>query len=99
MNQNSSNKERVLSLCVGLAYLWGGLGAGKSFTVGFYIIVYLTVCLWLIWYPAQISRVPIRYRRFQTSFRIPPIYIRYLGWVMLLGPMAVTLMYLPFYKP
>jgi len=78
---------------------WIALGAGKSATLGFYAFAYLMVSCSLIWYPVQISRVPIRFRRFRTPFRIPPIYIRYLGWVMLLGPVAVTLMYLPFYQP
>lgn len=87
MNRNTSNRERIISLCIGMFYLWGALGAAHSVVAGASVVVYLTVACWLIWYPMQISNIPLRFRRIRFPYRIPPLYIRFLGWVMLLFPL------------
>lgn len=89
MNQNASNRERVITLCIGMFYLWAALGAGHSVTTGAFATAYVAVACWLIWYPTQISRIPLRFRRFRLPYRIPPLYIRFAGWVLLLFPLWV----------
>ncbi|MCL4690886.1 MAG: hypothetical protein KJ060_00005 [Candidatus Hydrogenedentes bacterium] len=92
MNQNASNRERVITLCIGMFYLWAALGAGHSVTTGALATAYITVACWLIWYPVQISRIPLRFRRFRLPYRIAPLYIRFAGWVLLLFPLWVVLL-------
>lgn len=92
MNQNASNREKVITLCIGMFYLWGALGAGHSVVAGASATVYLTVACWFIWYPMQISGIPLRFRRFQLPYRIPPLYIRFVGWVLLLFPLWLMLL-------
>ncbi len=89
MNQNASNRERVITLGISLFHLWGALGAGHNVAAGASATIYLTIACWLIWYPMQISSIPIRFRRFRLPYRIPPLYIRYVGWVLLLFPLAL----------
>ena len=85
----SSDKERVVSLCIGLFYVGLSRMSTQDTRVGFYWLVYGMFACWLIWYPDQVSRIQFS-RRFRTHMRIPPLYIRYLGWVILLGPAAVA---------
>ncbi len=80
----------MISLCIGLLYVWLALTSTKNTWAGFYALVYIMVACWLIWYPDLVSKMHFS-SRFRTHLRIPPIYIRYVGWVLLLGPAAVAI--------
>lgn len=72
--------------------MWLGMGPGHDMTAGAAAISYTMVACLLIWYPNQVSQMQFS-RRFRTPFRIPPLYIRYVGWVILLAPAALLVSY------
>ena len=88
-DQNASPRERVVTLVIGLSYLWLTLGVSRNVSAGIGATTFIAAACLFIWYPRQVSMITVN-RGMYWLKPIPPIFFRYVGWCMLLLPVVLT---------
>ncbi|MCC6696778.1 MAG: hypothetical protein IT365_14200 [Candidatus Hydrogenedentes bacterium] len=87
---NASPRERVITLTIGLLYLWLTLGASGNVNAGIGAAVFVATACLFIWYPRQLSMITVN-RGMYWLKPIPPILFRWFGWCLLLLPLAFAM--------
>lgn len=89
---NASPRERVVTLTIGLIYLWLTLGGLKSVNAGIGAIAFIASACLFIWYPQQVSMITVN-RGMYWLKPIPPLFFRWFGWCLLLLPITFAMVW------
>ncbi|MCC6487587.1 MAG: hypothetical protein IT364_08800 [Candidatus Hydrogenedentes bacterium] len=87
---NASPRERVITLGIGLVYLWVALGVLRNVNAGIGATTFVAAACLFIWYPRQVSMITVN-RGMYWLRPIPPIYFRWFGWCLLLLPITFSM--------
>ncbi len=80
----------MASLIVGSLYVFLVLELTGNVAAAMGAVVFTAVACVPIWYAKQVSMITV-HRGMYWLKPIPPIYIRWVGWLILLSPLAVII--------